>query len=382
MTKRVKIDDPKSDRLKYRAAPYSEPMLDTGVALLLYVGKLNRKWGCRTPLGDRVIGSTDLMTYEEARIEIRRIWDEERASGVKICKQEAEVPATFGDVWDQYLRWAKASGKTPAAIAVIRAYGATIEGLRNMPVATTKVAVLNKWRDGMVGTEARGGKIRTLNSVAKAVSSLLTALRRAGVDGEWQKMKAGVSVKRKDNSEAVPLLGNARLAFLAYLTEKNQNMGTYAKILAMTGARPGEITGARVDDVKGDKMRIRGGKTGARSVQLTPCAGAFLSALIRGREPYEPLVNGGPWTAQRCKRAVKRAAAAAETPHATLYGLRHGFITDALYASVPLKSVAMNCGTSVAMIELTYAHLVEEREAEVWAAMTQPQLRLEEGDAA
>jgi len=104
-------------------------MHDTSVALLLYIGKIGRKWGCRTPLGDRVVASTELITYEEARAEVRRILAEEQASGTKHTKPEAEAPVTFGDAWDQYLSWAEASGKTSAAIRNIDGFTATLSDL-------------------------------------------------------------------------------------------------------------------------------------------------------------------------------------------------------------------------------------------------------------
>ncbi|GAB5438447.1 hypothetical protein [Falsiruegeria mediterranea] len=56
-------------------------------------------------------------------------------------------------------------------------------------------------------------------------------------------------------------------------------------------------------------------------------------------------------------------------PGATLYSLRHGFVTEALYANVPIVTVAKSCGTSVQMIEATYAHAMAERDVEVWSAL-------------
>ncbi|MGR3616498.1 MAG: hypothetical protein ACU0BB_10690 [Paracoccaceae bacterium] len=53
----------------------------------------------------------------------------------------------------------------------------------------------------------------------------------------------------------------------------------------------------------------------------------------------------------------------------TLYSLRHGFITSALYAGIPITSIAAACGTSIAMIEMTYGHQLAERETEIWATL-------------
>jgi len=43
-----------------------------------------------------------------------------------------------------------------------------------------------------------------------------------------------------------------------------------------------------------------------------------------------------------------------------MYAIRHGFITRALYAGVPIFALARHCGTSTQMIERTYGHVIAQ----------------------
>jgi hypothetical protein len=46
----------------------------------------------------------------------------------------------------------------------------------------------------------------------------------------------------------------------------------------------------------------------------------------------------------------------------SIYALRHNYISSAIEGGVPLTVIARNCGTSVRMIEKTYAKLLNEKE--------------------
>jgi integrase len=45
----------------------------------------------------------------------------------------------------------------------------------------------------------------------------------------------------------------------------------------------------------------------------------------------------------------------------TFYALRHSYISRAIEGSVPLNIIAENCGSSVRMIENTYAKILAEK---------------------
>ncbi|MGR3616499.1 MAG: tyrosine-type recombinase/integrase [Paracoccaceae bacterium] len=198
---------------------------------------------------------------------------------------------TFGDAWDQYHKWCVASGKTKAALKTFGSYGKTIQDIPHLPVATTSLAALQRWRDSMVNTPVGGSRRRTVSSVAKATSALKTALRRAGVDGDWQKMRPGV--KKSAGQNVVALMGADAEALLGHISAQSAHMGAYAKVLAATGARPSEIAQVRVADFTGTTLRIRQGKTGARTVPLSPTAITLLRTLAVGRPKTDLLTPDG-----------------------------------------------------------------------------------------
>jgi integrase len=71
--------------------------------------------------------------------------------------------------------------------------------------------------------------------------------------------------------------------------------------------------------------------------------------------------DGRPWAHSDWDELVKEAAAKAGLPPGTcLYTLRHSFITQALLDGVSTLEVAKIVGTSLAMIEKHYGHLVHD----------------------
>lgn len=61
------------------------------------------------------------------------------------------------------------------------------------------------------------------------------------------------------------------------------------------------------------------------------------------------------------KEALRRAGL---NPEATFYALRHSHISRCIEGGVPLNVIAENCGTSVRMIETTYAKVLATKRRE------------------
>ncbi len=71
--------------------------------------------------------------------------------------------------------------------------------------------------------------------------------------------------------------------------------------------------------------------------------------------------DGKPWAHRDWDELVKEVVARAELPTATcLYTLRHSFITQVLLYGVSTLEVSKIVGTSLAMIEKHYGHLVHD----------------------
>ncbi len=131
----------------------------------------------------------------------------------------------------------------------------------------------------------------------------------------------------------------------------------------VTGARAGELTSAKRGAFDGRTGSISlEGKTGKRSIPLSPPALALFTRLAKSKLPGAFLLtrdDGLAWQHSDWDELVREAATAAKLPKGTcLYTLRHSFITTALSSGMSTLEVARLCGTSLPMIEKHYGHLV------------------------
>lgn len=90
--------------------------------------------------------------------------------------------------------------------------------------------------------------------------------------------------------------------------------------------------------------------------------------LTQEKTPEDHLfcrINNDPWKPSEQTRPVKAALKAAGLPaNGCLYALRHTHISEAIENNVPIIVIAENCGTSVRMIEKTYAKVLAEKKRE------------------
>lgn len=144
------------------------------------------------------------------------------------------------------------------------------------------------------------------------------------------------------------------------------------KALHQTGARPGELCGAKVRDFDPDNRSIilyRHKNDGRRHENATPrvvplSGNAFklIQGGCEGKKPDEPIFTGplgAAWTRDRLGkkfREVRRQLEASVREHITLYWFRHLWISEALRNGCPIATVAAAAGTSAAMIQKTYGH--------------------------
>jgi integrase len=182
---------------------------------------------------------------------------------------------------------------------------------------------------------------------------------------EWRKVKPLRGAERGKAN----LLSQQQVASLLQQAE-----GAFKDLLLAsiyTGARYKELRSATVSDFHADSCSLllktkKGGSGDYRErVSVLSASGCdFFKQLAKDRHPSDFLLvkdNGQPWQASEQTRPFKRAVKASQdsavpVPEwATLYSLRHYHISQAVNAGLPLTDVAVNCGTSVQMLEKTYA---------------------------
>jgi site-specific recombinase XerD len=98
---------------------------------------------------------------------------------------------------------------------------------------------------------------------------------------------------------------------------------------------------------------------------LQSSAAEFFTGLVEGRGPDEFLFvrsDGTRWKRSDQTRPVKDALKKVGlAPDGSIYALRHTYLSRAIEGGVPLNVIADNCGTSVRMIDKTYAKILAEK---------------------
>jgi integrase len=137
----------------------------------------------------------------------------------------------------------------------------------------------------------------------------------------------------------------------------------------LTGARYGELIASSIRDFdEVAKTLSVDGKTGPRTIILQPEAVRFFQSICGERSGDDPLLrrgDGDRWNRSHQQRrmatAIQRAGLDQE---GTFYALRHSYISRAIEGEVPLNIIAENCGTSVRIIETTYAKVLANKRRE------------------
>jgi integrase len=137
----------------------------------------------------------------------------------------------------------------------------------------------------------------------------------------------------------------------------------FLRLLMLTGARPGEIQGARREWLSGAALRLPDAKRGPRTVYLSPDAVALL--LTRPERPdglfFPKLKN--------LARIWKRLSAQAGLTGVRMYDLRHTFASTAMSAGADIGVIGKLLGHTKAQSTLRYAHLSTEKADEITAAV-------------
>jgi integrase len=229
---------------------------------------------------------------------------------------------------------------------------------------------LEGWQSSLVKKSDDKEAVRKSKDSANRVLTMLKAIlnhawndesNAVPTDQAWRKVKPFKDVARPREvrfspSQAHKLIANVEDPKFARLVE-----GGYA-----TGGRYEELIGAKVAHFDRDgRMLSVSGKTGSRPIILQPSAVKMLARITAGR-PRDAFifvkVDGTRWKPSDQVRPMKKAILKANLdPKGCFYALRHAYISEAIEKNVPPTIIAENCGTSVRMIEQTYAKVLFEK---------------------
>ncbi|PTD95837.1 tyrosine-type recombinase/integrase [Pseudothauera lacus] len=232
-----------------------------------------------------------------------------------------------------------------------------------------RTAHITDWRNSQVDREddededpdaARRAKDSANRNLAtlKAALNLAYRMGLAGSTAQWDRVEAfkGAS-KRRD----VSLTMADRKKLIAAATP---DLTVFLQVMLLTGCRPGELASCTVGDLDPAGLLTVSGKTGRRTIPVSPKALALLKSASGQRDVDEPLLtrSGVAWTRFEWRDAFQEARKAAGLPETVvMYSLRHVAISEMLVSGMDPMTVSKICGTSIEMISRHYGHLIRER---------------------
>jgi integrase len=280
-------------------------------------------------------------------------------------------PLTVRAAAEIYLQWLSAKNPRTAADTRGRLNKHFLPRFGNRLITSLTKTMLDGWLASMVAKSDDPERIRRSKDSANRVLTMIKAVLNHAMrdpknsltdDSAWRLVKPfpGVSKPRDTrytDEEVRRLVATAGDKALADLIT-----GAF-----LTGARYGELAAAQVShfDARAKTLRVNIGKTGVRTIILQTSAADFLKRIAARRAPDEFLFvqsNGNRWKRSDQTRPLKPALKKASLPlDGSLYALRHTYVSRAIEGGVPLNIIAENCGTSVRMIEKTYAKILAEK---------------------
>ncbi|MDG5750101.1 tyrosine-type recombinase/integrase [Qipengyuania sp. XHP0211] len=304
------------------------------------------------------------------------------AATVEAGGELARDMVTVKDACDSYLK------EKPNSIAE----GVFRRHVYSDPIAKVKLEKLRRhhlkaWRKRLEecpalvtrtkNAEKRRMKERAKSTINRDMVPLRAALGRVltpgspNTDAAWQ--EALKPFKGADKRRELYLDKGERKRLIDTVCEETR---PFLKALCLLPLRPGSLASltARDFDKRTRTLTIGKDKNGIpRQISLPQVIVDFLAAQVTGKLPTAPVFarhSGEAWNKDTWKHPIKNAVRKANLPDAvSAYTLRHSVITDLVRARLPILTVAQLSGTSVAMIEKHYGHLVRDDAEDALASL-------------
>lgn len=358
--------------VRNKLAPRREPYWGAPVERGLYVGfrrlAQGGNWIARYHTEDRrhvyhSLGPVSAENDYEAAARAAKRWRRTVDAGV-----QADRVLTVADVVDQYADALEAEGRAAAAIDARKRFQRTVHGDALGKLRADKLTQrhLEAWMTRLEAGKMTGRKkgLPSRATINRTLTPLKAALNRAVSRREIPQDRAieWESVKPHRNADGRRVVYLDRDQRRRLLEAAPSDLRDFLSCIALTGCRPGDPAAMirRDWDSRTGSATFRT-KTGARVIPVAPAAKALLDRLAKNKLPAAPMFTneGEPWTPQAWAPMVKAAAVKAKLPaDVVAYTLRHSWITDAIVGGMDPVTVARLTGTSLAMIEKHYGHLV------------------------
>ena len=295
---------------------------------------------------------------------------------------------TVGEACKRYVEKQRNEGKEAGAKDLETRFNRWMfsdKKLSGTPVMKLTQGQVNDWRLKLTKAPAIlqdktkvGTKTKSESSINREMAVFKAALNLAVRDGfatsdaAW-KYKL-TPIKNATGRRDCYLDVTQRRALIASATA---DLAALLKALSLVPLRPGAmavLTAASFDKRLG-VLTVGKDKAGQdRKITLPPATAAFFAEQAKDKLPTAPLLaraDGQFWNKDSWKYPFKDAVTAANLPTtATAYALRHSTITDLIaHHRLDTMTVAQLSGTSLAMIEKHYGHLLHGHAANALALL-------------
>ncbi|HHA2374701.1 integrase family protein [Stenotrophomonas maltophilia] len=326
----------------------------------------------------RTLGKHPVMTLAAARAAALAALSEAIQHGAPVAVSRPKADTTVADACRDYVDALEKDGRKTASADAKRRFERCLYGdkLGKVRLKDLHQDHIEAWRDRVEKGDLpplpvkRGrppvAKPLARSSVNRIRTTLVAALNHAvarrkaspDVAFEWNAVKP---LKDASQRRGLYLERTQRRALLEAAEGPVRDL---IECVALTGCRPGDPSLCLRSDYDGRTASVRfRSKDHDRKIPLSPAATALFDRLAKGKLPKAHLFTQDGkkvWTPTDWSELVRDAAARAGLPAGvTLYTLRHCWITDAIVGGMDLLTVAKLAGTSLAMIEKHYGHLVQ-----------------------
>jgi integrase len=234
------------------------------------------------------------------------------------------------------------------------------------------------WRETLIRKELAPASINRATTCFKACLNLAADQDERITNRPWEKGLASIDDAEESRNVILPEPVIRKIIGAAY--EKiGFEFGLLVEAAAVTGARISQLRRLEIQDLQSERAdprlmmpSARKGRRGRKPVQRRPvpipaALAARLLSAANGRAADAPLLtkpSGVAWKrsdhTRLFARTVKHAQLASSDNEITIYALRHSNIVRQLLGGVPVRIVAVNHDTSVAMIERTYSRHITD----------------------
>jgi integrase len=280
------------------------------------------------------------------------------------------APMTIGKALDQYEADLKVRGADTGNVTRVMTH--LSDALAGKAVALVTARELRSWRDELAACLAPATVNRTVTGLRAALN--LAADHDESIPGRRAWETGLAAIRDATESRNVILDEPAVRMIVAKANEESEEFGLLVEASAVTGARVSQLARLEAQDLQDARSDPRlmmpssrkgqgQKKISRRPVPIPTGLAARLREAAKDRDADARLLlqaDGAPWGKGDHSRPFARVVRASglKPDEVTIYALRHSSIVRQLLAGVPVRVVAVNHDTSVAMIERTYSRYI------------------------